>query len=132
MHNRIIATQTGTPIEGRKVPSLTPYVNPDHIEQTPQTLSASPDFIRWALPRVTAETAEKVAAAFAKSSLFSTTANASNQLIEDMGMSPQDSIGRRILSEWMHLLRFPPPMAIAHPNGDDLVSTSKTLRRNCF
>jgi hypothetical protein len=94
-------------------------------QQEPMNISASPDFIRWMLPRTTKETTETLIAAFAKSSLFSKSASASQQVIQDLSMTPFDRMGRRITAEWMNLLRQTPPWAIAEPRGHDLVRTSE-------
>jgi hypothetical protein len=79
------------------------------------------------LPRATKETVEQLTAAFAKASLFSRSSSYSTKLIRDLGMIPIDNLGRRILAEWMSLLREAPPWAIAGPQGDDLVSTKRAI-----
>jgi hypothetical protein len=77
------------------------------------------------LPRATKGAAEKIAAALARRSKFPASASSSKDLIQDLGMTPINQTGRRLLAEWMSLVRDPPPWVIAGPNGDDLVSRMK-------
>lgn len=91
-------------------------------ETSGTSLPSNAAVYRWMMPRLTKDTARKIAEAFNRvPNLPPSVTRINLGHVQLAGKKPEGSTGRRLLAEWLDILRSPPPWAIATPDSDNLV-----------